>query len=286
MSLAPPQERLQLPKTLCDQLFDYRRRVWSIKMIEAVAAAIFDLLVAFLLMFLIDRVWDTPASIRLLLFVSAWVGAAIVPLAFHRWIWRNRRLEQLARLLGRSHPQIGDQLLGVIELVRSDAEQARSRALCEAAIHQVAQDASRRDFRAAVPNPWHRLWGWLVARGPPVPLACLLLVPTRPRTPGGGCWLPGATLHATPSRPCSRCPARWSSRTASRSQSRLGSERRRPGGRARAWCSSVSNIPSRPRSGTGSTSSSSHRRSIPAGSTSASATQRSESGSSRCCVPN
>ncbi|MGA8350304.1 MAG: hypothetical protein WB773_21110, partial [Isosphaeraceae bacterium] len=177
MSLAPPQERLQLPKTLCDQLFDYRRRVWSIKMIEAVAAAIFDLLVAFLLMFLIDRVWDTPASIRLLLFVSAWVGAAIVPLAFHRWIWRNRRLEQLARLLGRSHPQIGDQLLGVIELVRSDAEQARSWALCEAAIHQVAQDASRRDFRAAVPNPWHRLWGWLVGAGAACSLGLLAACP-------------------------------------------------------------------------------------------------------------
>ena len=177
MSLAPPQERLQLPKTLRDQLFDYRRRVWSIKMIEAVAAAIFGLLVAFLLMFLIDRVWDTPASIRLLLFVSAWVGAAIVPLAFYRWIWRNRRLEQLARLLGRSHPQIGDQLLGVIELVRSDAEQARSRALCEAAIHQVAQDASRRDFRAAVPNPRHRLWGWLVGAGAACSLGLLAACP-------------------------------------------------------------------------------------------------------------
>jgi len=177
MSLAPPQERLQLPETLRDQLFDYRRRVWSIKMIEAVAAAIFGLLVAYLLMFLIDRVWDTPASIRLLLFVSAWVGAAIVPLAFYRWIWRNRRLEQLARLLGRSHPQIGDQLLGVIELVRSDAEQARSRALCEAAIHQVAQDASRRDFRAAVPNPRHRLWGWLVGAGAACSLGLLAACP-------------------------------------------------------------------------------------------------------------
>ncbi len=177
MSLAPPPERLQLPETLRDQLFDYRRRVWSIKMIEAVAAAIFGLLVAFLLMFLIDRVWDTPASIRLLLFVSAWVGAAVVPLAFYRWVWRNRRLEQLARLLGRGQPQIGDQLLGVIELVRSDAEQARSRALCAAAIQQVAQDASRRDFRAAVPHPRHRLWGWLVGAGVACSLGLLAACP-------------------------------------------------------------------------------------------------------------
>ncbi len=177
MSLASPQERLELPESLRHQLFDYRRRVWSIKMIEAFSAAVFGLLVAFLLMFLIDRLWDTPASIRLLLFILAWVGAAIIPLAFYRWIWRNRRLEQLALLLGRKHPQIGDQLLGVIELVRSDAEQARSRALCAAAIQQVAQDAKRRDFRTAVPNPRHKLWGWLVGVGAACALALLAACP-------------------------------------------------------------------------------------------------------------
>ena len=76
----------------------------------------------------------------------------------HRWIWRNRRLEQLARLLTRKHPGVGDQLLGIIELVRNDFEQARSRTLCVAAIKQVAEDAQKRDFRDAVPHPRHRMW--------------------------------------------------------------------------------------------------------------------------------
>ena len=40
---------------------------------------------------------------------------------------------------------------------------ARSRALCEAAVLQVADDASRRDFRQAVPRPRHRLWAGLLA---------------------------------------------------------------------------------------------------------------------------
>ena len=75
--------------------------------------------------------------------------------ALYRWVWRNRRLEQLATLLSRKHPHVGDQLLGVIELVRSDFEQARSLALCEAAIEQVADDARGRDFRDAVPTPRH-----------------------------------------------------------------------------------------------------------------------------------
>ena len=163
MSLAQAHDRLQLPDSLRDQLLDFRRRVWTIKLAEAVSAAIFGLLVSLLLMFAIDRVWDTPAWGRLALFVLAWVGVALLPLAIHRWVWSNRRLDQLARLLSRGQPQIGDQLLGVIELSRDESEQARSRALCEAAIRQVAEDALHRDFRRAVPTPRHRLWAWLVA---------------------------------------------------------------------------------------------------------------------------
>ena len=36
MSLAQTQDRLRLPETLHAQLHDFRRRVWSIKMIEAI----------------------------------------------------------------------------------------------------------------------------------------------------------------------------------------------------------------------------------------------------------
>ena len=51
MSLAESHERLQLPETLQAQLHEFRRRVWSIKMVEAVCAAAFGVVVAFLLMF-------------------------------------------------------------------------------------------------------------------------------------------------------------------------------------------------------------------------------------------
>jgi hypothetical protein len=162
MSLAQPQDRLRLPESLRDQLLDYRRRVWTIKLTEAVAAAIFGLAVAVILLFLTDRVWETPTWVRAVLFLAAWVGFALLPLAIYRWVWLNHRLEQLARLLGRRHPQLGDQLLGVIELVQSDSEQARSRSLCEAAIEQVAEDSRTRNFRTAVPKPRHRMWAGLV----------------------------------------------------------------------------------------------------------------------------
>jgi len=177
MSLAPTHDRLQLPETLQTQLFEFRRRVWSIKMIEAVSAAAFVVIVSFLALFLLDRVWDTPEWPRLALFIVAALGGTLVPIAAYRWIWRNRHLEQLARLLGRKHPNVGDQLLGIIELVRDDSEQARSRALCEAAIVQVAEDARHRDFRNAVPSPRHRLWACLVAVPSALVLGLFTLVP-------------------------------------------------------------------------------------------------------------
>src|SRR5262249_56194419 len=86
------------------EFHECRRRFWSIKMFEAGCGAVFGLVAAFLLMFACDRLWDSPTALRLGLFALALGGCAIVPLAMHRWIWRNRRLEQLPRLLSPQHP--------------------------------------------------------------------------------------------------------------------------------------------------------------------------------------
>lgn len=61
--------------------------------------------------------------------------------------------------------------MGIIELVHSEGEMARSRALCEAAIRQTAADAQRHDLGAkAIPQPRHRQWGLVTA----LPLALAL----------------------------------------------------------------------------------------------------------------
>src|SRR5215472_12854622 len=182
MSLAYPHERLQLPEGLKRQLLDFRRRVWLIKMAEAACAAAFAVVAAYLLMFLLDRVFDTPPWLRAALFAAAFVGCLRIPVAIYRWIWRNRRLEQLAMLLSRKHPQVGDQLLGIIELVRNDFEQARSWTLCQAAVREVAEDAQRRDFRDAVPNPRHRLWGYVAAVPVVLALGLFLVFPAAARS--------------------------------------------------------------------------------------------------------
>ncbi len=154
MSLA--HHRLTLPESLQTQLLDFRRLVWTIKLVEAVCGSVIGVFVAYLVTFALDRVFDTPWEVRLGIFVTAMIGCGLIPLALHRWIWRQRKLEQIARLLSRKHPSVGDQLLGIIELVHSESEQARSLALCEAAVQQVAEVATKRDFSDSVPNPKHR----------------------------------------------------------------------------------------------------------------------------------
>jgi hypothetical protein len=177
MSLAYAPDRLKLPETLEAQLYEFRRRVWAIKMVEAVAAAAFSLLVGYLILFCLDRIWDTPGWLRGVLFIAALIGCVKLPAALYRWVWRQRRLEQLARLLARKHPSVGDQLLGIIELAHNEFEQARSPALCEAAIRDVASVAQKRDFRDAVPNPRHRMWGYLVSVPLAIALALIAFVP-------------------------------------------------------------------------------------------------------------
>ncbi len=177
MDLDSRQQRLDLPDSLRTQMFAFRRRVWVVKLTEAACGAAFGVLVAYLVTFALDRVWDTPANVRLGIFAAAVAGCALVPLALHRWIWRQRRLEQLARLLGRTHRSIGDQLLGIIELVNNESEQARSPALCQAAVHHVAEQARTRDFTDAVPNPKHRRRVVLAGLALAVGLGLLALYP-------------------------------------------------------------------------------------------------------------
>src|SRR4051794_5843366 len=152
MSQAQWHNDLRIPSSLALKLGEFRRRVWAIKLVEAIAMATISVLVAFLTVFALDRLFDTPAWLRALVDIGAAIGCCAVPWFLHHWVWQFRRLDQLARLLSRKMPGIGDQLLGIIELSENRREQNRSRALCQAAIEQVSDDAQHRDFREATPD--------------------------------------------------------------------------------------------------------------------------------------
>jgi hypothetical protein len=154
-----------LHPVLESKLGEFRRRVWVVKLAEGVFAAVFGIAVSYLLVFALDRVWETPGWVRLAILVLG--GATLclgLPLKWHTWVWRQRRLEDAARLLRRTFPQLGDQLLGIVELARMDhAAAGRSERLVQAAIAQAADAVKDRDFTNAVPDPRHRHWGWAAA---------------------------------------------------------------------------------------------------------------------------
>jgi len=154
-----------LPPELEAKLADFRRRVWIVKLAEGALAALFGLTLSYLLVFVLDRFCETPVWARTFILVA---GAATLglglPLKWHRWVWRQRRLEDVARLLRITFPRLGDQLLGIVELARMDHGAAgRSERLVQAAISQTAEAVKDRDFTKAVPNARHRQWGWAAA---------------------------------------------------------------------------------------------------------------------------
>ncbi len=180
MSLANAH-RLEIPHSLSEKLLAFRKRVWTIKLIEAVAGALIGFFVAFLVTYTLDRFIDTPKGSGSGSSSGRSSAAALVPMALERWVWRNRRLDQVARLLSRKHPSVGDQLLGIIELAESESEQARSMTLVRAAITQVAEVAEKRDFTDAVPAPRHKSKAVVASVVAAIAIALLVLTPIAAR---------------------------------------------------------------------------------------------------------
>ncbi len=169
-----------LPPDLEAKLADFRRRVWIVKLAEGILAALFGLALSYLAVFVLDRFCETPAWLRFCILIA---GAATLglglPLKWHRWVWRQRRLEDVARLLRLTFPRLGDQLLGIVELVRrEEGASGRSERLVQAAIAQTAEAVKDRDFHKAVPNARH--WQWGIAAASVVAIVALAFAAVNP----------------------------------------------------------------------------------------------------------
>ena len=149
----------EIPVELQKQLRDFRKHLWRTKLVEAVLAGFFGLLFSFLLVFLLDRLMPTPGWLRLVILVAGTsLFTFFVPYWIHRWILKNRRENQLARMISRKFPRLGDRLLGVLELSgQSESESTLSPALRAAATRDVAAVAAKRDFADALPTNRNRL---------------------------------------------------------------------------------------------------------------------------------
>lgn len=173
MSDQSSDDRHVIPESLKRQLEVFRKQLWRRKVMESIAMGLIGLFFSYLLIFGLDRVWQTPGWARLLILVggaSLFVGVA--PYWLHRWVWGHRHDGQLARLIAKKFPGLGDRLLGVIELQKQhESGDTLSPRLRAAAMEVVAAEAKRRELDTALPAERHRKWG-LAA------LALMLLVGT------------------------------------------------------------------------------------------------------------
>ncbi|MEY4569469.1 MAG: hypothetical protein RLZZ398_908 [Verrucomicrobiota bacterium] len=159
-SPTPPGSKAAIPESLRLQLDDFRRHLWRVKIMEAVVAGWVGLLVSFLLVYGLDRIWQTPGWVRLgILVAGISLFAVFAPYWLHRWVWRQRRETELARLIAKRYPGLGDRLLGVIELQNQEGNSdTLSPRLREAAMEAVAIEAGNRKLDEALPPQRHRRW--------------------------------------------------------------------------------------------------------------------------------
>ena len=159
--LTEPQGKIKIPPRMKAALEQYQKRVWTIKLAEGVLAAIFGILISYIIVFCLDRVFDTPTLLRILILVIGMVGMVfLLPMKYYNWVWRHRQLDGVARLLQQKFPRFGDHVLGIVELARNRDDQLSSPTLVEAAMRQVDAEVARHNLADAVPNPRHRRWAW------------------------------------------------------------------------------------------------------------------------------
>ena len=155
---------VNLPPRMKAALEQYQKRVWTIKLAEGVLAAIFGILVSYIIVFCLDRVFDTPTLLRALILVVGMVGMIfLLPMKYYNWVWKHRQLDGVARLLQQKFPRFGDHVLGIVELARNREDQLSSPTLVEAAMRQVDAEVARHNLADAVPNPRHRRWACAAA---------------------------------------------------------------------------------------------------------------------------
>lgn len=169
---------LDLPPDLEGQLEFFKKRVWRVKIAEGLLAAAFGLLLSYLVVFTLDRFFDTPGWMRLVILIGGSLGLGLFfPLKLHRWVWQRRSLEQVARLLRVTFPGLGDELLGIVELAKRGGDGAASATLVQAAMKQADERVRMEDFSNAVPEAKTRPWILAAAIVGAMALLALIFVP-------------------------------------------------------------------------------------------------------------
>jgi len=145
-------DAVTLPDGLRRQFAQVERRLWRVETSVTICCIAGGLIVSFLALFVSDRFWETPRILRTVIFLLGIAAAFLVALNWVRhWVWNRRDWRQLAKMVQKRYRRLGDRLLGIVELANEQRHLPNfSPALYHAAIHQVAGEAEKYDFRQSV----------------------------------------------------------------------------------------------------------------------------------------
>jgi len=143
---------VELPENLKGKFKSLERKLWIVD--TAIAASGFSagLVCFYLLLFMSDRLWDTPAALRLFITgggiaIAGWYAGFWV----NHWIVNRRDSRVLAAIVQQKHRSLGDRLMSAVDLTSNDDRPDNvSETLCRAAIEQIANETERYNFNQAV----------------------------------------------------------------------------------------------------------------------------------------
>jgi hypothetical protein len=143
---------VELPEKLKGKFKSLERKLWFVDTLIAVCGIACGLVVAYLLLFMSDRFWDTPAAWRLAFTLAG--GAVAVHFAWFwskHWIVNRRDNRVLAAIVQRKHRRMGDRLMSAVELTSIDQRpEDVSEELCRAAIEQIDRESEKISFNKAI----------------------------------------------------------------------------------------------------------------------------------------
>ena len=138
-----------IPDTLQKQIFEYKKCLFRNKAIYTLSTSIIYICLSYLSVFISDRIWDTPSFLRLALLLSGVITTIYIVYKFLAELHRNYfNIKHLARTIQSSHKELGDHLLGIIELAENhNTDDNISEELKAAAINKIANQAAGIDFK-------------------------------------------------------------------------------------------------------------------------------------------
>lgn len=155
----------KLPQSLVERLILFRSQLRKRKAWEVGLAGLLTCTVSFIAFTVLDRIMDSSMPLRALFFSIGCLALVMaLPLWLIRWVIPYSTPIQIAHLIAKHYPRMGDRLLGIIELQSHQIDNpVESTGLRKAAVAVVAKEIASRNIEAALPKSHTLKWLYALA---------------------------------------------------------------------------------------------------------------------------